>query len=117
MARRAPVDEQALRRALKFLALPHGRVKEACRRYKVTESALRRAKKELGPVRLTLEDLVLAGLSTRTPLRPADLQGYLDWLDHAVYPEEQILEVLGGLEDRGLVARRARGFVLAKEWP
>ncbi|MGC4120796.1 MAG: hypothetical protein QM765_40715 [Myxococcales bacterium] len=117
MARGPPVDEQTLRRALKFLALPHGRVKEACQRYGVTESALRRAKKELGPVRLTLEDLVLAGLDVEKPLGLKDLQGYLDWLDHAVYPEAEILSVLTRLTERGLVRAKQGCFVLAAPWP
>jgi hypothetical protein len=118
MARRAPpVDEQTLRRALKYCALPHGRIKTACERYGVTEGALRRARKELGPARLTLEDLVLNGLSAETPTRPLDLKSYLDWLDHAVYSEEEILGLLRSLVRQGLVAERPDGFVLIADWP
>jgi len=117
MARRAPVDEQTLLRALKFLALPTGRIASACKRYGVTEGALRRAKKALGPVRLDLEDLVLSGLSKRKPATPADLQPYLDWLDHAVYSEKEILKVLKSLCAQGLACERKGGFLLLADWP
>jgi hypothetical protein len=112
-----PVDEETLRRALEFLALPHGRVQAACVRYGVTEYALRRAQKTLGPVRLSLEDLVLSGLSKSKPSTPADLQPYLDWLDHVVYPEEEIHELLRSLCQQGLERERKGGFVLLADWP
>lgn len=109
--------DATLLRALKFLALPSGRIAAACKRYGVTEGELRRAKKRLGPVRLTLEDLVLAGLSRKKPTQPLGLQGWLDYLDHAVYLEEQIREVLVKLVERGLAAERKGGFVIAVDWP
>jgi hypothetical protein len=92
-------------------------LKDAALRYGLSQAALKRAKASAPPVKVTLEDLVLSGLGMDSPVAARDLLPYLDYVDHVLYAEAEIEGVMRALAERGLVAERDGGWVLARDWP
>jgi hypothetical protein len=101
-----------------FSRVPGVLAAEVCARFGLSQSALRRARKELPAVRLTDDDLVQIALvkSTR-PLTEAELISFIDWFDHARWSPESLAAVLARLEAGGRVRRAGQGWELAAEWP
>lgn len=117
---RARPDPALLLRALKFARIPGNTVAEACARYGVARGALQKARRERA-VELSYTDeerllTAVAWSAGRADLR--QILGFLDWIEHVVYPEAEVRPVLDRLVAAGLL--RVDGvdtWALAGDWP
>lgn len=99
-------------RARLFAALPGNTLAAAAARYGLPLTTLRRAR----PVTPTLDDLLLHALSPDHPTAAAELVGWLDHVDHAVYTPAEIEARLQALSATGVVTDDG-GWIRAADWP
>lgn len=113
-------DERAAR-AVKWANLPgHGNtIAEACKKFGVTPSAYRKARKTFGSrVDYPGDELVLAGLSGDKPVTVATLVSYYDWIDHSHPSREEMIAILERLVAQGFARKVGDdSYALTREWP
>jgi hypothetical protein len=82
-------------------------IRQTCERWGVTSYRLNkwRRRGDLYTVFHTLEDDIIAGVHRGGWHRPAELIGWLDYRDHAIYSEEEVQEMFETLEARGELRR------------
>lgn len=80
--------------------------REICDKWGIKAHTLASWKKKFAPWRggYGLRELVIVALY-RGGGKPADMIPLLDYLNHAIYTEEEILDVLRGLEAEGVAIR------------
>ncbi|RYE82068.1 MAG: hypothetical protein EOO75_21255 [Myxococcales bacterium] len=106
------------RRALRYARIPGKTVAEALARHGVKRAAYDRARRDhgregWGPDETLLVAIVHAG----GVIDRAGIARTLDWLDHAVYTEDEIAAWVGRLEAAGLVRDEGERVVLVADWP
>ncbi len=115
------VMDERLERAVRWANLPgHGHtIAEACARFKITQAAYRKARKELGKPTWSSEELVLAGLSgDGKTVSVSSLIYYYDWIDHSALTDTEMVAILDKLIARGWVRKVGDvGYTLTREWP
>lgn len=79
--------------------------KEICAKWGITPYRLRKWKKD-HRCAWTLHDCIIAGVYRGGWHDPADLIGWLDYRDHAIYSRDQVLEMFEALEARGELRRQ-----------
>ncbi len=85
-------------------------VQQTCAKWEVSAYQLRKWKKQRPGWRWTLEDLIIAAIHTGGWHAPADLIGWLDYQNHAVYSASEVRELFDTLEARGEVRRDGERF-------
>ncbi len=106
---------------MKWARLPgHGNtIEQACKRFGITPSAYRKARRELGnKTNISSDDeLILSGLAGGTPVSMDRLIFYYDWINHAGLSPEDLQAILDRLIAQGLVQRVGELYQLVAEWP
>lgn len=119
--RRPPPERALLLRAVRWTKLPGHRhtLAEACAKFGIGASALRKASRELAAEAAigSDEDVVLAALHPSGPKSVASVVAFYDWVNHAVLERSEAIAILERLVARGLVRRVGERYELAVEWP
>jgi hypothetical protein len=121
-SKKAAPDRELLVRALKYANMPgHGyKVADACKKYGITLSAYKRARRDFGDERRLSSDdeIILAGLHPKGATTLERLIFYYDWINHAGLTRDEVLAICLRLEARGLVRRvDEERFELIADWP
>jgi hypothetical protein len=86
-------------------------IRQICEKWGITPYRLRKwRKRDVCTVFSTLEDCIIAGIHRGGSHAPAELIGWLDYRDHAIYSEAEVLEMFEALEARGEVRRDGDRF-------
>jgi len=105
-------------------AIPGVTIAEACERYGVSRSAVARVKKSLGDARPSLDDLLLAALTSNGMHEQGELPGdysslasWLDYVEHDGCTPEQARARVCRLAERGLIEIQGTAWRLRAPWP
>lgn len=97
--------------------------REICAKWKIRPGTLVRWKKQFAPWRkaYTLRELVIIALFYGGGA-PAEMLPFLDYRDHVVYSEDEVLTVLKTLQTEGIAVREGDTWAynrsrLQGEWP
>ena len=113
-----PIDDALLVRALKFKQCPGVLLAAVEARFGVRGRVLRAEEPRLrAAARWTLDDLIQSGLRDGLAHDVAGISRWVDYLDHAVRPDDVLRHALLLLEQRGAVAREGDRWRLIVEWP
>ena len=111
-------------KAARLSAIPGVTMAEACERYGVGRSAVARVKKELGGARPSLDDLLLAALTSNGEHEEGELPGdyahlasWLDYVEHDGCTPDEARARVAALAERGLVEIRGTAWRLRAPWP
>jgi hypothetical protein len=86
-------------------------IEQTCEKWGITPYRLRAwRKRDVCTVFHTLEDDIIACIHRGGWHAPAELIGWLDYRDHAIYSEEEVLRMFEVLEARGEVRRDGDRF-------
>jgi hypothetical protein len=114
----------SLVKAARLSAIPGVTMAEACERYGVGRSAVTRVKQGLDGARPSLDDLLLAALTSNgehdtgeLPGNYASLASWLDYLDHDGCTADEARARVAKLADRGLIEIRGTTWRLRVPWP
>jgi glutathione S-transferase len=111
-------------KAARLSAIPGVTLAHACARYGVGRTAMARVKKELGGARPSLEDLLIAALSSNgeheegeLPSDYAHLASWLDHLEHDGCTADEARARVARLAESGLIEVQANRWRLRAPWP
>lgn len=117
-------SRSVLVQAARLSAIPGVTIAEACARYGVGRSAMARVKKELHGAAPSLDDLLIAALSSNGEQRegelPADyarLAGWLDYINHDGCTADEARARVAKLAADGLIELRGETWRLLVAWP
>ena len=115
-----------LLRAARLSGLPGVTLETACKRFDVTEAALRRARKELGAawLRPSREDLVLAMLTDYaaesegpSPASLDAMASYVDFVEKDGCTAVEVRALIDGLVAKNLLSVTGTHWKLLETWP
>lgn len=123
MAKPRP-SRSSLVRAARLSAIPGVTLAQACARYDVRRTAVSRVKKELGGARPSLDDLLVAALSSNgehtegeLPSDYAHLASWLDYLEHDGCTADEARARVARLAESGLLELDGTRWRLRVPWP
>lgn len=123
MARPLP-PRASLVKAARLSAIPGVTMAQACERYGVSRSAVARVKKQLGGASPSLEDLLLAALTSNgehdqgeLPSDWAHLASWLDHVNHDGCTADEARARVAKLADDGLLELHGTTWRLRVPWP
>ncbi len=116
-------DDDLALRAAKLSRIPGVKIDEAAKRFKVTKSAVSKARKVVS--RLSSNEILLAAVTTNgtkkrgklTSNELASMANWLDYIDHAGATPDDVREILRAWAREGVLALDGDDWTLVSPWP